>query len=114
MIFNAPCLQGVVYAAPELLDGSTAQSPEALAAMEKWKANLTEFQEVLGTNEVLLEERGASEESNIGDVICDAFAAAHNNTRFQAYALFHNFLFEYSHIPGLHLTIMVALDLLLR
>ena len=53
--------------------------------MEKWKANLTEFQEVLGTNEVLLEERGASEESNIGDVICDAFAAAHNNTRFQAY-----------------------------
>ena len=82
MIFKAPCLQGVVYAAPELLDGSTAQSAEALAAMEKWKANLTEFQEVLGTNEVLLEERGASEESNIGDVICDAFAAAHNNTRF--------------------------------
>ena len=62
--------------------GSTPQSAEALAAMEKWKANLTEFQEVLGTNEVLLEERGASEESNIGDVICDAFAAAHNNTRF--------------------------------
>ena len=82
MISQPLCLQGVVYAAPELLDGSTPQSPEALAAMEKWKANLTEFQEVLGTNEVLLEERGASEESNIGDVICDAFAAAHNNTRF--------------------------------
>ena len=96
MISIAPCLQGVLYAAPELLDGSTPQSPEALAAMEKWKANLTEFQEVLGTNEVLLEERGPSEESNIGDVICDAFAAAHNNTRVQAYALFHNFLFEYS------------------
>ena len=63
--------------------------------MEKWKANLTEFQEVLGTNEVLLEERGASEESNIGDVICDAFAAAHNNTRFQAYALFPNCLCVY-------------------
>ena len=39
MISKAPCLQGVVYAAPELLDGSTPQSPEALAAMEKWKAN---------------------------------------------------------------------------
>merc|ERR1712037_666449 len=51
------------------------------AAMEKWKANLTEFDEVLGQNEILLEERGASEESNIGDVICDAFASAHQNTR---------------------------------
>ena len=50
--------------------------------MEKWKANLTEFDEVLGQNEVLLEERGASEESNIGDVICDAFASAHQNTRY--------------------------------
>merc|ERR1712130_535866 len=73
--------EGVVLAVPELLDGSTIPSTEALAAMEKWKANLTEFQEVLGQNEVLLEERGASEESNIGDVICDAFAAAHQNTR---------------------------------
>merc|ERR1711971_996024 len=73
--------EGGVYAVPELLDGSTIQSSEALAAMEKWKANLTEFQEVLGQNELLLEERGASEESNIGDVICDAFASAHLNTR---------------------------------
>merc|ERR1711936_344763 len=73
--------EGVVLAVPELLDGSTIPSTEALEAMEKWKANLTEFQEVLGQNEVLLEERGASEESNIGDVICDAFASAHPNTR---------------------------------
>jgi len=73
--------EGVVYAVPELLDGSTIPSSEALAAMEKWEANLTEFQEVLGQNEILLEERGASEESNIGDVICDAFASAHQNTR---------------------------------
>ena len=72
----------MVFAVPELLDGSTIPSSEALAAMEKWKANLTEFQEVLGQNELLLEERGASEESNIGDVICDAFASAHQNTRY--------------------------------
>ena len=71
-----------MLAVPELLDGSTTPSSEALEAMEKWKANLTEFQEVLGQNEVLLEERGASEESNIGDVICDAFASAHPNTRY--------------------------------
>ena len=71
-----------MYAVPELLNGSTIQSLEALAAMEKWEANLTEFQEILGSNEVLLEERGASEESNIGDVICDAFASAHPNTRY--------------------------------
>ena len=80
------CLhQGVVYAVPELLDGSTIPSLEALAAMEKWEANLTEFQEVLGQNEILLEERGASEESNIGDVICDAFASAHHNTRYSKF-----------------------------
>ena len=71
-----------MFAVPELLDGSTIQSSEALAAMEKWKANLTEFQEVLGRNELLLEERGPSEESNIGDVVCDAFASAHQNTRY--------------------------------
>ena len=71
-----------MFAVPELLDGSTMQSSEALAAMEKWKANLTEFQEVLGQNELLLEERGPSEESNIGDVVCDAFASAHQNTRY--------------------------------
>ena len=74
--------QGVVFAVQELLDGSTIPSSVALSAMKKWKANLTEFQEVLGQNEVLLEERGASEESNIGDVICDAFASAHPNTRY--------------------------------
>ena len=84
-----------MYAVPELLDGSTIQSSEALVAMEKWKANLTEFQEVLGQNELLLEERGASEESNIGDVICDAFASAHQNTRY-VFKVWKRFLIQRS------------------
>jgi len=73
--------EGVQHAAPELLDGSVEPSEEALEAMVKWRRNLTEFQEVLGVNEVLLEEGPPSQESNIGDVVSDAFAAAFPDTR---------------------------------
>ena len=54
------------YAEPILLDDSIEEDPLVLEAMEKWQQNLTEFKEVLGYNEVYLEERRPSEESNIG------------------------------------------------
>ena len=57
---------GVSYAEPILLDDSIEEDPLVLEAMEKWQQNLTEFKEVLGYNEVYLEERRPSEESNIG------------------------------------------------
>jgi len=56
---------GVSYAEPILLDDSIEEDPLVLEAMEKWQQNLTEFKEVLGYNEVYLEERRPSEESNI-------------------------------------------------
>jgi len=73
--------QGVVYAEPELMSDMVPQSSIVLEAMEKWRENLTEFQEHLGFNEVVLEEGQPSEESNLGDVVADAFAAAHPQTR---------------------------------
>jgi len=74
--------QGVTYAQPELLSGKlVGQSSLVLDAMEKWMANLTEFQETIGYNEVLLKEEGPSKESNLGDFLCDAFAGAYENTR---------------------------------
>ena len=60
--------------------------------MVKWRRNLSEFQEVLGVNEVrwevaspqvLLVEGPPSQESNIGDVVSDAFAAAFPDTRWR-------------------------------
>jgi len=74
--------EGVQHALPELLNSDTvAQSSVVLEAMKKWEANLTEFQEVVGYNEVVLEEGRPSEESNLGDVICDAYAGAYKDTR---------------------------------
>jgi len=71
---------GVSYAEPVLLDDSIDQDPQVLEAMLKWQQNLTEYKEVLGYNEVYMEERRPSEESNIGDFICDAMAAVYNDT----------------------------------
>merc|ERR1712059_62088 len=49
--------------------------------MEKWMTNLTEVQEVIGYNEVLLKEEGSSKESNLGDFICDSWTGAYPDTR---------------------------------
>ena len=58
---------GVSYAEPVLLDDSIDQDPQVLEAMLKWQQNLTEYKEVLGYNELYMEERRPSEESNIGE-----------------------------------------------
>ena len=57
---------GVSYAEPILLSKDIPQDQSVLDAMVRWQNNLTEYKEILGVNEVLLEERGPSEESNIG------------------------------------------------
>jgi len=74
--------KGVVYARPEILSGKkVTQSSIALAAMEKWQANLTEFQDSIGYNKIQLKELGPSKENNLGDVVCDAYAAVYPDTR---------------------------------
>ena len=59
---------GVSFAEPILLDDSIEQDQQVLEAMVKWQHNLTEYKEVLGFNELYMEERRPSEESNIGEV----------------------------------------------
>lgn len=58
---------GVSFADPILLDKTVGKDPVIVKAMEKWQKNLTEYREVVGQNKVYLEERGPSEESNIGE-----------------------------------------------
>merc|ERR1711892_1373208 len=71
---------GVSYAEPILLDKKVEQNPMVLEMMEKWQANLTEYKTVVGENTILLKEEGPSEESNIGDVVCQSMAAVYENT----------------------------------
>ena len=71
---------GVQFALPHLLNSSVPEDPDILEAMKPWQQNLTEYKETVGRNLIYLQERGPSEESNIGDVICDALAAHYPDT----------------------------------
>jgi len=72
--------KGVSFAEPILLDASVEQNQMVVDKMKIWQANLTEYKTVVGENTILLHERGSSEESNIGDVICQSMAAVYPNT----------------------------------
>ena len=72
--------KGVSFAEPILLDASIEQNQMVLDKMKVWQANLTEYKTVVGENTIILKEEGPSEESNIGDVICQSMAAVYPNT----------------------------------
>ena len=72
--------KGVRFAEPILLDKTVEQNKMVLNMMLEWQKNLTDFQTVVGENTILLQEEGPSEESNIGDVICQSMAAVYENT----------------------------------
>jgi len=71
---------GVHHAEPILLDNSVEQNQTVLERMVPWQADLEEYKTILGENTILLHERAPSEESNIGDVICQSMAAVYNDT----------------------------------
>merc|ERR1712179_693607 len=72
--------KGVSFAEPILLDKNIQQNETVLDKMARWQANLTEYKAVVGENTIILKEEGPSEESNIGDVICQSMAAVYPNT----------------------------------
>ena len=70
---------GVSFAKPYLMDGSVAPDEETLSMMVKWQDRLSDYKKTLGYSEVLLKERGDSEESNIGNAITDSMIAVYED-----------------------------------
>ena len=71
--------EGVSFAKPYLMDGTVAPDEETLSMMVKWQDRLSDYKKTLGYSEVLLKERGDSEESNIGNAITDSMIAVYED-----------------------------------
>ena len=67
--------KGVSFAEPILLDNSTKQDEEAISISEKYRKHMENYTQVIGENQVLLKLEGY-DDSNLGNVITDAFVEA--------------------------------------
>jgi 5'-nucleotidase len=73
--------QGVIYAKPLLMDKTVEQDQTTLEMMTKWQDQLSEYKEVVGSTLVVVkDEESDSVESNMGNLIADSMAAAHDDT----------------------------------